>query len=173
MGRDHKSDIILLITPPEGTKVGDPEFGAKVENFVGDLVAKHPGIVSRDKPGIIDPFAGSGSDPTSKAARDIIRERTFTADKSHAFISIGVAGDDDTTVLNNYKIIEPSFDGIAERFDLPGTDFELAGLQPVAGSMADGMDKDIQRAEVIALPLVAIMLFFIFGGVVAACTCRC
>ena len=169
MGRDHKSDVILLITPPEGTKVDDAEFGAKVENFIDDLIAKHPNQVNRDNPGIIDPFFSGGNNQAAQAARNIIRERTFTADKSHAFISIGVKGDNDTEVLNNYKAIEPSFDDISERFDLPGTDFELAGLQPVAGSMADGMDKDIQRAEVIALPLVAIMLFFIFGGVVAAC----
>ena len=34
--------------------------------------------------------------------------------------------------------------------------------------VADGMDKDIRRAEVIALPVVALMLFFVFGGAVAA-----
>ncbi|MCH5641020.1 MMPL family transporter [Gordonia sp. ABSL49_1] len=162
LGRDHRSDIILLITPPEGTTVDNPEFGAKVEDFVNDLIAAHPDIVNRQDPGIIDPFL-------QQAIQPAIQERAFTDDKRHAFISIGVAGNDDTTVLNNYKTIEPFFDDIAERFGLQGTTFELAGLQPVAGSMADGMDEDIRRAEVIALPIVAIMLFFIFGGVVAAC----
>ncbi|MXP21918.1 MMPL family transporter [Gordonia sp. HNM0687] len=169
LGRDHRSDVILLITPPEGTTVDDPEFGAKVENFVDDLIAQHGDIVNREDPGIIDPFYLRDQTATSQAAQATIRERTFTDDGRHAFISIGVTGDDDTTVLNNYQVIEPFFDDIGARFNLEGTDFELAGLQPVAGSMADGMDKDIHRAEVIALPLVAIMLFFIFGGVIAAC----
>ncbi|MFW0783078.1 MMPL family transporter [Gordonia sp. CPCC 206044] len=169
LGRDHRSDVILLITPPDGTKVDDPEFGAKVENFVDDLINQHGDIVNREDPGVIDPFYLRDQSATSKAAQETIRARTFTQDRAHAFISIGVKGDDDTTVLANYKTIEPFFDDIADRFNLQGTTFELAGLQPVAGSMADGMDKDIRRAEVIALPLVALMLFFIFGGVVAAC----
>ncbi|AFR50932.1 MMPL family transporter [Gordonia sp. KTR9] len=162
LGRDHTSDVILMITPPEGTRVDDKAFGAKVETFVEDLIATHPDIVGRADPGLYDPFL-------VQPAQSTLQDRLFTEDGRHAFISIGVAGDDDTTVLANYKTIEPFFDDIAERFDLPGTTFELAGLQPVAGSMAEGMDKDIHRAEVLALPLVAIMLFFVFGGVVAAC----
>ncbi|ROZ99105.1 MMPL family transporter [Gordonia sp. OPL2] len=169
LGRDHRSDVILLITPPQGTTVDDPEFGAKVENFVDDLISQHGDIVNREDPGVIDPFYLRDQTATSKAAQETIRSRTFTDDNQHAFISIGVKGDDDTTILKNYQTIEPFFDDIPDRFNLEGTSFEMAGLQPVAGSMADGMDKDIHRAEVIALPLVAIMLFFIFGGVVAAC----
>ncbi|MGV9709375.1 MMPL family transporter [Gordonia sp. NPDC003424] len=169
LGRDHKSDVILLVTPPAGTTVDDTEFGAKVENFMDALLSEHGDVVNRADPGIIDPFYASDTSPAGKAALDTIRARTFSPDKKHAFISIGIKGDDDTTVLNNYKTIEPFFDDIPGRFDLQGTTFELAGLQPVAGAMARGMEDDIRRAEVIALPLVAIMLFFIFGGVVAAC----
>ncbi|WP_439030496.1 MMPL family transporter [Gordonia terrae] len=162
LGRDHTSDVILMVTPPEGTRVDDKAFGKKVETFVEDLIATHPDIVGRADPGMYDPFL-------VQPAQSTLQDRLFTDDGRHAFISIGVAGNDDTTVLNNYKIIEPFFEDIPERFDLPGTTFELAGLQPVSGSMAEGMDKDIHRAEVLALPLVAIMLFFVFGGVVAAC----
>ncbi|WP_024499464.1 MMPL family transporter [Gordonia amicalis] len=162
LGRDHTSDVILLVTPPEGTRVDDPAFGKKVETFVEDLIATHPDIVGRADPGLYDPFL-------VQPAQSAVQARLFTSDKRQAFISIGVAGDDDTTVLANYNTIEPFFDDIAERFDIPGATFELAGLQPVAGSMADGMDKDIKRAEVIALPVVALMLFFVFGGVIAAC----
>ncbi|GAA10911.1 RND transporter [Gordonia sp. CNJ-863] len=162
LGRDHTSDVILLVTPPEGTTVDDPTFGKKVETFVEDLIATHPDIVGRADPGLYDPFL-------VQPAQSAVQERLFTPDKRQAFISIGVAGNDDTTVLANYNTIEPFFDDIAERFDIPGATFELAGLQPVSGSMADGMDKDIKRAEVIALPVVALMLFFVFGGVVAAC----
>ncbi|WP_045821270.1 MMPL family transporter [Williamsia herbipolensis] len=166
-GRDHKSDIVLLITPPAGTTVDNPEFGTKVEKFVTDLIAAHPNIVNRDDPGLIDPFL-SATGGASRAAQEQIRAQTFDASKQHAFISIGVKGDNDTTILNNYKTIQPFFDDIAQRYDLPGTTFQLAGLQPIAGGISDGVAKDTTRAELVALPLVAIMLFFIFGGVVAA-----
>ncbi|MFW0788243.1 MMPL family transporter [Gordonia sp. CPCC 205333] len=169
LGRDHKSDVILLITPPKGTYVDNEEFGAKIENFLDDLVATHPGSVDRNDPGIVDPFDLGDQSPATKAAVDQKRARLFTPDRQHAFISIGIKGNDDTAVLANFKAVEPAFDDIAGRFDMPGTTFELAGLQPVAGAMANGMDEDIHRAEVIALPIVALMLFFVFGGVVAAC----
>ncbi|MGC4933312.1 MMPL family transporter [Gordonia sp. DT30] len=186
LGRDHRSDVILLITAPPGKTVDDPQIAPKVEKFVDDLLAKYPSIVQRAYNGdsstdagqqqalqnnqqIIDPFY-QPKDAASQAAQDIVRSRTITADRQRAFISIGVAGNDDTTVLGNFKKIEPEFSGIAERYGLPaGTQFQLAGLQPVAGAMARGMDADISRAEIIALPLVALMLFFIFGGVIAAC----
>jgi RND superfamily putative drug exporter len=166
-GRDHKSDIVLLITPPAGTTVDDPQFGAKVENFVNALITAHPTIVNRDDPGIIDPFAPVNG-PAGEAARSQIRAQTFDASRQHAFMSIGVKGDDDTTILNNYKTIEPFFENIAGRFDLPGTTFQLAGLQPIASAISNGVAEDTTRAELVALPLVAVMLFFIFGGVVAA-----
>ncbi|MGB3697244.1 MAG: MMPL family transporter, partial [Gordonia sp. (in: high G+C Gram-positive bacteria)] len=171
LGRDHKSDVILLITPPPGTKVDDPAFRVKIESIVDDLVKEHPDIVSRESgsghAGIIDPFDTGGGAAGATAAQ-IKQERMWTPDRKHGFVSIGVAGDDDTSILNNYKTIEPFFDGLAQRYDLPGTQFQLAGLQPVAAAMSKGMEDDIKRAELIALPVVAIMLFFVFGGVVAA-----
>ena len=167
-GRDHKSDVILLVTPPAGTKVDDKQFGAKVENFINALVDENPDVVGREDPGIFDPFQPVGNTPAAQAAQQMKEEQLFSADKSQAFISIGIKGDNDTVILENYKKVEHQFTGIAQRVDLPGTKFETACLQPIAGAMARGMDEDIHRAELIALPLVALMLFFVFGGVVAA-----
>ncbi len=171
LGRDHKSDVILLVSPPDGTLVDDPSFDKTMQKIVDDLLAEHPDVVSRDvdeaHAGLISPF-DEITNSADQAAADVKRERMWTADRKHGFVSIGVAGNDDTTILNNYKKIEPFFDGLAERYNLPGTQFELAGLQPIAGAMSAGMDADIHRAEVIALPVVALMLLFVFGGVVAA-----
>ncbi|WP_026918216.1 MMPL family transporter [Gordonia shandongensis] len=171
LGRDHKSDVILLITPPAGTTVDDPAFGAKIETILDDLTEQHPDVVSRESgdghAGMIDPF-----EPAAGGASDIAAEtkqkRMWTPDRKHAFVSIGVAGDDDTSIVKNYQKIQPFFDDLAERYDLPGTRFQLAGLQPIATAMSAGMDADIARAELIALPVVAVMLFFVFGGVIAA-----
>ena len=168
LGRDHKSDVIMLVTPPAGTKVDDPAFATKVERIVEDLIAQHGDVVDRTDPGIVDPFKPAAND-FDKATQAQVQARLFDASREHGFVSIGVRGDDDTTILNNYKKIESFFDDLPEKYDLPGTTIEMAGLQPVAGAMSAGMDEDIKRAEIIALPLVAVMLFFIFGGVIAAC----
>ena len=170
LGRDHKSDIVLLVTPPPGVKIDDLEFGTKMENFVNDLVTnpKSKDFVGRTDPGIVDPFYLADNSQAAKAAQDIIRSHAFNFDENKAFISIGVKGDDDTSILQNYKELRPAFDNIDERFDLQGAKFQLAGLQPIANAMSEGMEHDIRRAEVIALPVVALMLFFVFGGVIAA-----
>ena len=60
------------------------------------------------------------------------------------------------------------FDAIKADLDVDGLSVQLAGVQPVVGAINEGMQHDIRRAEVIALPLVAVLLFFVFGGVVAA-----
>ena len=168
-GRDHTQDMLLLVTPPQGTSVADPAFGAKMESVINDMVAKFgpqgtvkANIVNRDNPGIYDPFSPG-------TAQQQVQQTLFNPDKTKAFLSIGIAGDDDDTVLANYRTIKPFFDDAVSAHGLPeGTTIQQAGLQPVAAAMSDGMNEDIHRAEVIALPVVALMLFFIFGGVVAA-----
>ncbi len=45
---------------------------------------------------------------------------------------------------------------------------QLAGLLPLANELTGTIATDQQRAEVLALPLVVVLLFFVFGGVVAA-----
>ncbi|WOC12478.1 MMPL family transporter [Gordonia sp. MP11Mi] len=171
LGRDHKSDVILQITPAEGTRIDDAAFGQKMQELTDDLIAAHPDVVSREvddnHAGLISPF-DAVTNSANQIAADQKRDRMWTQDRKHGFISIGVAGNDDTTILKNYQEIEPFFDGLAEKYDLPGTQFELAGLQPIANAMSEGMDADISRAEIIALPVVAVMLLFVFGGVVAA-----
>ncbi|MFC0316433.1 MMPL family transporter [Gordonia phosphorivorans] len=176
LGRDHKSDALLLIKPPEGTSIDDPAFGAKVETIVDDMVEQFPGIISRQSPsgpqdleyaGLIDPFP-AGENGAQQAAQEMKRDRMWNLDENVGFISIGIVGNDDTTILKNYQTVEPFFQNLAERYDMPGTTFQLAGLQPIAGAMSKGMEQDIKRAEVIALPVVALMLLFVFGSVIAA-----
>ncbi|MFT3660859.1 MAG: MMPL family transporter [Gordonia sp. (in: high G+C Gram-positive bacteria)] len=176
LGRDHKSDMLLIITPPDGTSLDDSAFIAKIETIVDDMVKQHPGIISRESPegpddhtraGLIDPFP-EGTNGADEAAQQMKRDRMWNKEANKGFISIGIVGNDDTTILNNYKAVEPFFQNLAERYDMPGTKFQTAGLQPVAGAMSHGMDQDIRRAELVAMPIVALMLLFVFGGVVAA-----
>ncbi len=52
--------------------------------------------------------------------------------------------------------------------DVDDGKIKLAGLNPLANELTGTIAKDQKRMEVLALPLVAIVLFFVFGGVVAA-----
>ena len=86
-----------------------------------------------------------------------------TQDKKYTFVTIPLKGDDDDTILNKYKAIAPDLQ------KLDGGTVQLAGLEPVANALTGTIATDQRRMEVLALPMVAIVLFLVFGGVIAAC----
>src|ERR1700753_4013532 len=85
-----------------------------------------------------------------------------TQDKKHTFVSIPLKGDDDDSILNNYKAVAPDLQ------KLNGGTVQLAGLEPIANALTGTIATDQRRMEVLALPLVAVVLFLVFGGAVAA-----
>ena len=86
-----------------------------------------------------------------------------TQDKQYTFVSIPLKGDNDDTILTNFKDIEPALQ------KLDGGTVQLAGLQPIASALTGTIATDQKRMEVLALPLVAVVLFLVFGGAIAAC----
>lgn len=84
----------------------------------------------------------------------------ITRDGQVAFAAIGLKGDAEQT-LKDYRAIEE---------DLYATDLpvQIAGATAVADALDEGMAHDISRAEKAALPLVGLLLLFVFGSVVAA-----
>jgi uncharacterized membrane protein YdfJ with MMPL/SSD domain len=149
-GRDRSSHIVAVFTAPEGKTVDDPEWSKKIVGELDKNVADHPDQML--------PWAGYLKAPNAEAVRKLA-----TDDKTRTFVTMPLKGDNDDAILSNFKIVEP---------DLQKMDdgkVELAGLQPVASELTGTIGKDQQRAEVLALPLVAVVLFFVFGGVVAAC----
>ena len=83
-------------------------------------------------------------------------------DKKHTFVSIPLKGDDDDTILNNYKAVAPDLQ------KLDGGTAQLAGLEPIANALTGTIATDQRRMEVLAVPLVAVVLFLVFGGAIAA-----
>ena len=149
-GRDRSSHIVAVFTAPEGKTVDDPEWSKKIVGELDKNVADHPDQML--------PWAGYLKAPNAEAVRKLA-----TDDKTRTFVTMPLKGGNDDVILNNFKIVQP---------DLQKMDdgkVELAGLQPVASELTGTIGKDQQRAEVLALPLVAVVLFFVFGGVVAAC----
>ena len=150
-GRDTDSDVIALYTAPPGRTVDDPQVRAGVTAQLAGLLREHPGEVLR-----IDSYWDTA-----------LSGRFADASRTHAFASIGLRGEGSVTV-DNYQAILGDLASDGPGTGPAGTTVQLAGLQPVVEGINTGMQDDIRRAEMIALPLVAILLYFVFGGVVAA-----
>ena len=145
-GRDTSGHIVAIYTAPDGKTVDDPAFTQKILDNLAAAETEHPDQILRS--------IGYFKSPEMLA-------NMADADKKHAFMSIQLKGDNDDTILNNYKVV-------ADSFDIDGVDVKLAGLQPLANELTGTIGEDQKRAEVAAIPLVAVLLFFVFGGVVAA-----
>ncbi|MET7770585.1 MMPL family transporter [Nocardia sp. NPDC005366] len=149
-GRNHDFDVVVLYTAPEGGTVDDPEFSRAVIGNLDSLPRDHPGEIS----GINAAYwrTETGKLSSGKAATD---------DKKYAVAAIAIRGDTDTEMVRNYRKVKNAF-------YIPGIDVRVGGLQPVGGTLNDTMAEDTRRVELLAIPAVAVLLFFIFGGIVAA-----
>jgi len=146
-GRDTSGHIVAIYSAPDGKTVDDPDFTKKILDNLAKVEKDHPNQILRS----------IGYFKSPRLLRNMA-----DASKKHAFMSIQLKGNDDDTILNNYKVVQHDF-------AVPGVDVKLAGLQPLANELMGTIAEDQQRAEVLAVPLVAVVLFFVFGGVVAAC----
>lgn len=150
-GRDRTSHVVAILTPPDGKKVDDPEWMKKVTGELNDLVA--------DNEDQIVSWVGWLRAPD--AAAETVQQMK-TDDLSKTFVSIPLKGENDDEILKNYQAVEPQLSQIN------GGAIQLAGLQPLASELTGTIGEDQKRAEVAAIPLVCVVLFFVFGGVVAA-----
>ncbi|MEC3914358.1 MMPL family transporter [Nocardia sp. CDC160] len=147
-GRDHGSDIVMLFTAPDGDTIDDPAWSQKVIDKLNSLPKDHPEIS-----GVV--FAPWKLDTGTQVAQ------AASPDRKHAFATLALNGNNDTENMRNYR-------NIKNDLSIPGVKVEVAGMVPIAGTLNDTMAQDQKRMEVIAIPVVAILLFFIFGGIVAA-----
>ncbi|WP_454199243.1 MMPL family transporter [Nocardia sp. Marseille-Q1738] len=150
-GRDTDSDLILLYTAPTGTTVDDPAVRGPVTAQLAALLATYPDRILKIDSYWDSPFSAQATDPT----------------RTHAFASVGLRGSGTTTV-ENFAAIKDHLGAGRAGGGPGGTTVQLAGLQPIVEGINTGMQRDIRRAEMIALPIVAIGLYFVFGGVIGA-----
>ncbi|MFC4373427.1 MMPL family transporter [Nocardia halotolerans] len=151
-GRDTDGDLIVIYTAPAGSTVDDPGVRGPVVAALADLRAANSARIHKIDSYWDSPFSANASDPS----------------KRHAFASIGLAGGGGTATVNNYLALKPQLNAGVPGAGPGGTTVQLAGLQPVVEGINIGMQNDIRRAEIIALPIVAILLYFVFGGVIGA-----
>ncbi|OBA83914.1 hypothetical protein A9W99_05820 [Mycobacterium sp. 1164966.3] len=152
-GRDRTSHIVATFTAPDGKTVDDPAWRKKIIDELNKFKSDHSNEVLG--------WAGYLALSNPADAPPLIKGMA-TEDKKHTFVSIPLKGNDDDTILNNYKSIEPALQ------KLDGGTVELAGLEPIANALTGTIATDQRRMEVLALPLVTVVLFLVFGGAVAA-----
>jgi trehalose monomycolate/heme transporter len=150
-GRDRTGHIVATFTAPDGQTVDDPQWQSGIVDQLNRVQADHPNQILG--------WVGWLKAPNST---DATVQKMHTSDMKRTFVSIPLKGNNDDEILSNYKAVQPALQ------KLDGGKVELAGLQPVANELTGTIAKDQQRMEVLALPLVAVVLFFVFGGVIAA-----
>ncbi|MDH6677218.1 putative membrane protein YdfJ with MMPL/SSD domain [Rhodococcus sp. LBL1] len=148
-GRDAASDVVAMYTAPAGKTVDDPQFSAKVSDSLQRVLAEHPDEVAK----VNASYFAVPNTPRVASLAD--------KDKTHAIASIALKGDNDTAITNNFREVR-------DAFQIDGVEVQLAGMQPVASAINDTMANDLKRMELIAIPAVGVLLFFVFGGVIAA-----
>ena len=150
-GRDRTSHIVAILTPPDDKKVDDPQWSKEMVGELDGFVKKHD-----------DKVAGWAGWLRAPDSTDATVQQMKTQDMRHTFVSIPLKGDGDDEILQNYLAVAPDLKQINNG------DIKLGGLNPLASELTGTIGIDQQRAEVAAIPLVAVLLFFVFGGVVAA-----
>ncbi len=151
-GRDRTGHIVAIFKAPDGKTVDDAAWAKQITDELNQFQQSHSAQVMG--------WAGylRAPDTTNPVVKGMA-----TQDKQYTFVSIPLKGDDDDTILNNYKAVAPDLQ------KLDGGTVQLAGLEPVANALAGTIATDQRRMEVLALPMVAVVLFLVFGGVIAAC----
>jgi uncharacterized membrane protein YdfJ with MMPL/SSD domain len=148
-GRDRTSHVVAILTPPDDKKVTDKAWQKKVSDELDK--------VTKDHPDQIEGWVGWLKAPDNPAVAAM-----KTEDQRHTFVSVPLKGDNDDVILKNYQTIEPDLQKVN------GGDIKLAGLNPLASELTGTIGTDQKRAEFAIVPLVAVVLFFVFGGAVAA-----
>lgn len=150
-GRDRTSHIVAILTPPDDKKVDDPQWSKEMVDELDAFATKHE-----------DQVAGWAGWLRAPDSTDATVAQMKTQDMRKTFVSIPLKGDGDDEILKNYQAVAPDLKTINNG------DIKLGGLNPLANELTGTIGVDQQRAEVAAIPLVAVLLFFVFGGVVAA-----
>ncbi|APE17249.1 hypothetical protein BOH72_20330 [Mycobacterium sp. WY10] len=148
-GRDTSGHIIAIYTAPDGKTVDDPGFQKKILDNLAQVERDHPDQILRS--------IGYFKSPQ-------LLSNMADASKQHAFMSVQLKGNNDDAILNNYKVVKDDLLKVGN----DGVNVKLAGLQPLAAELTGTIGEDQQRGELLGVPLVMVVLFFVFGGVIAA-----
>jgi RND superfamily putative drug exporter len=133
-------DVVVIYTPTSGT-IDDPMLRQRVENRMNAL--------PKNK---VSAWTSYWNDRATQYA---------AADKSSAVVVLDLAGTDDGAKLKAFR-------GIKDRLGVEDARSQVAGAAALGDTSATRSNKDLGIAEAVSLPIVLILLLFIFGSLVAA-----
>ena len=145
----------------------DSEFGAGKSSVIALFRSSTPGAdaTSAEFQGAIaTSVAGLNAEP------HVIGIVGFAQTGDRRFIS--TAGDAayiviqlDLTDEESVEVVEPIREAIAPP---AGYSYQLTGYGPITADSAEQSEKDLQRAELVSLPVVALVLVLVFASLIAA-----
>jgi trehalose monomycolate/heme transporter len=138
---DHGNDLVAIYSSPT-LSVDDPAFESAVTDVVKGLPAES-----------VDRVVSHYSAPSAPGL--------VSSDGHATRVFITLAGDTQDAKATSYDDV----DGLLEA---EGLDTHVAGQWAVFGDVNDTVSKDIERAEMISMPIVFALSLVIFGSLVAA-----
>ena len=140
LGRDEGS-LIVLFSSKDGLTVDKPEYKQAVEATLAKVNGQ-AGV------GSVTSFYNSGA------------AQLVSLDRQSTYAVVGMTGDQDTEKAN-LEILRPLLK--SDRLQV-----QLGGLAAVNQEVSDQVSKDLATAESLSFPILAVLLVFIFGSLVAA-----
>jgi RND superfamily putative drug exporter len=136
-----EADIVALYTAPAGSTVDAPAFSTAVTA----AVARASGDAA---------VIGASSYYSTGATFFLSNDRTQT------FVVASLRNGQDTA--------KPVLDRVEQELRVPGVTVQFGGNAPANYAVGNTVQKDLERSELIALPITAVLLLAIFGSGVAA-----
>ncbi|NNH70105.1 MMPL family transporter [Nocardia uniformis] len=133
-------DIIAIYTVPEGQTLAD--IGPRIQEAVGRI---DPALLDR---------------PVETYWNSARQQYLHSADGRQALAVVFAAGDDNRRIA--------VFPEIAAELKVSGISTQLTGYSALADEISNQSRRDLIVAEAISIPLTAIVLVLVFGGIVAA-----
>jgi uncharacterized membrane protein YdfJ with MMPL/SSD domain len=133
-------DVVVIYTPVSGG-IDDAGLGQRVRTRLGALPPSAVTAVASYWPGKEKQYA--------------------SADGSRAVAVLTLAGDDEGEKLTAYR-------EISDKLSVEGATTQLAGGAPLSDASSTLSTRDLAFAEAVSLPIVLVLLLFLFGSLVAA-----
>ena len=133
-------DVVVIYTPARGG-IDDAVLGQRVQTRLAAL-----------PPSAVTAVASYWPDKAKQYA---------SADGSRAVAVLTLAGEDEGAKLEAYREID-------DKLSVEGATTQLAGGAPLSDASSTLSTRDLAFAEAVSLPIVLILLLFIFGSLVAA-----
>ncbi|MDP0397093.1 MMPL family transporter [Tsukamurella strandjordii] len=168
-GRFAQSDILVLVKAADGKKVTDADVKTAVDGARNKILDKY---ATGSDAKLHGPDAEIASMKPASYTTLPAADNPFVLNEANGeswgFFTLPLKSDDDTQRGKDWADIRDGLKDILSAESGGKFESSFAGLVPVTSEVTEGVDRDRAKAELIALPLVAIVLFFVYGGIVAA-----